>query len=251
MHTVALYNIKGGVGKTAAAVNLAYLAARDHIPTLLCDLDPQGSATYYFRIKPSKKFNAKKLVKGGKSLEKNIKGTDFEDLDLLPADLSFRSLDLLLNDMKHSKKQLRKVLEPLEEEYDLIILDCPPNITLESENVFRAADNVLVPFIPTSLSVVGYNKLLEFFKKREMDDSHIFAFFSMVEGRKKMHKELIDKMSREDSHFIDVQIPYAADVEKMGLFREPVIATKPRSKAALAFEELWRTTKSRLLNNAA
>ncbi len=241
MHILAVYSIKGGVGKTAAAVNLAHLSSQQGIKTLLCDLDPQGSATFYFRIKPSKKFNAKKLIKGGKQLDKNIKATDFENLDLLPADLSFRSLDLLFNDMKHSKRRLRDVLTPFEEEYELIVLDCPPNLTLESENVFKAADFILVPFIPTTLSQVGFAKLCDFVKKKEIDDSRMFAFFSMVESRKKMHREMIEKMAADDKHFLDIQIPYASDVEKMGVFRKPVTASKPKSKASLAFKALWRS----------
>ena len=88
MTVLSVYNIKGGVGKTATAVNLSYLAANEDKSTLLCDLDPQSSATYYFRIKPKMKTGLKPLVKGKKSLEKNIKGTDYNCLDLLPADFS-------------------------------------------------------------------------------------------------------------------------------------------------------------------
>ena len=77
MNILAFYNIKGGVGKTASCVNLAYLAAAGGEPTLLCDLDPQGSASYYFRIRPSAKYSSRKFLKGGKKIAKNIKGTDF------------------------------------------------------------------------------------------------------------------------------------------------------------------------------
>ena len=97
MKILATYNIKGGVGKTASAVNLAWMAARDGIPTLVWDLDPQAAATYYFRIKPKIKGGGRGLVSGKHALEDLIKGTDFEGLDLLPADFSYRHLDLLLD----------------------------------------------------------------------------------------------------------------------------------------------------------
>ena len=84
MRTIALYSNKGGVGKTAAAVNLSYLSAQAGAKTLICDIDPQSSATYYFRVKPKLKSGAKGFLKGGKKAYKSIKGTDYENLDLLP-----------------------------------------------------------------------------------------------------------------------------------------------------------------------
>ena len=120
MSIIAVYNIKGGVGKTASSVNLAYLSSRQGSRTLLCDMDPQGSASFYFRIRSPKKFNSKKLLKGGKHIEENIKGTDFSNLDMLPADFSYRNIDIALDECKKSQQRLRKVLQPLQEEYDRI-----------------------------------------------------------------------------------------------------------------------------------
>ncbi|MGZ4960500.1 MAG: ParA family protein, partial [Methylomonas sp.] len=90
MNVLAVYSIKGGVGKTASAVNLAYTAARNGYRTLVWDLDPQGASSYYFRIKPKIKGGSKDLITGKRELEGLIKGTDFENLHLLPADFSFR-----------------------------------------------------------------------------------------------------------------------------------------------------------------
>ena len=87
MNTLATYNIKGGVGKTAAAVNLAYLAASDGRRTLLWDLDPQGAATYLFRVKPRVKGGGRGLVSGKRPVDDAVKATDFDNLDLLPRGL--------------------------------------------------------------------------------------------------------------------------------------------------------------------
>ncbi len=103
MKTLALYSNKGGVGKTAAAVNLAYLAAKSGLVTLICDLDPQGSATYYFRVKPKLKPKAQGLIRARKQIDRSIKGTDYENLDLLPADFTHRNLDITFNQQKKSK----------------------------------------------------------------------------------------------------------------------------------------------------
>jgi chromosome partitioning protein len=241
---LALYSIKGGVGKTAAAVNLAYVAAGEGVKTILLDLDPQGSASYYFRIKSSKSFRGKNFLKGGKKFVGNIKGTDYNNLDVLPSSLSYRSLDLLLDNLKRSKKRLREVLDRFEGEYDLVFLDCPPNITLVSENVFFAADTLLVPVIPTTLSLLTYEQLLQFFVDNDLDQSKISVFFSMVERRKNLHRAVMESMSHSDGRVLKTIIPYASNVEKMGIHREPVVRSQPKSVAARSYRDLWEEVKA-------
>ncbi len=240
MKKLAIYSMKGGVGKTAASVNLSYLAARNGSNTLLCDLDPQGASTYYFRIRASKSFKANKFIKGGKHIDKNIKGTDYPNLDLLPSKLSYRNMDLALDALKNSKKRLKQIFKELEDEYDYLFMDCPPGISLISENVFNAADIIIVPLIPTTLSELTYEKLLTFFDKHNIDPNKIYTFFSMVETRKTLHQETIQKLTDEDGNIFATRIPYRSDVEKMGVYREPVPISSPHSDSTRAYEELWR-----------
>ncbi|MDM8541132.1 AAA family ATPase [Desulfococcaceae bacterium HSG9] len=240
MKTVALYSIKGGVGKTAACVNLAFLAASESYPALVCDLDPQGSASYYFRIRPKPKYNSRKFLKGGKRIDKNIRGTDFDFLDLLPADFSYRNLDILLNEFKDTRTCLKSAFDTLKNQYAYVLLDCPPNITLVSENIFEAADIILVPIIPTTLSMLTLEKLYAFFKASGLDQRKIYPFFSMVEQRKIMHRQMMQSSELTDKQMLKTSIPYSADVEKMGLFREPLTHYRPASVAAKAYLSLWR-----------
>ena len=246
MKIFATYNIKGGVGKTAAAVNLAYLAARDGRRTLVWDLDPQGAATYYFRVKPKVKGGGTGLLKGRKELAAQIKGTDFEGLDLLPADFSYRHMDIVLDDAKKPTGRLRKLLKPLGEEYDLVILDCPPSISLVSEAVFRAADVLLVPIIPTTLSLRTLQQLLGFRRENGLDGVVVLPFFSMVDRRKKLHREVVETLADEVPEVLETPIPYASEVEQMGLQREPLPAYKPRCRSALAYQELWEEIRGHL-----
>ncbi len=246
MRILGVYNIKGGVGKTAAAVNLGFLAAQQGWRTLIWDLDPQGAATYYFRIKPKVKGGSQKMLRGKRELDALVKGTDFDLLDLLPADFSYRNMDLLLGDAKKPTKQLLRLLRPLSEAYDCLILDCPPSISLVSENIFRAADALLLPVIPTTLSLRTFSQLLEFLDGHGLRHLALMPFFSMVDRRKRMHREILEQLPRECSELLAARIPYASDVEKMGIHRSPVGHFAARSPAALAYQELWREVKSRL-----
>ena len=239
MSIIAVYNIKGGVGKTATSVNLAYFSAQQPGKTLLLDMDPQASASFYFRVRSPKKFGTKKLLKGGRYIEDSIKGTDYPGLDMLPADFSYRNIDLALDELKKSRKWLGKALAPLHDEYDRIILDCPPNLTLLSENIFHAADYILMPVIPTTLSLLSLDQLFAFLDKIGLAHDKAVIFFSMVEKRKKMHMEMMQSL-REQHRVLDAFIPYMADIERMGLYRQPVAAARPASAAAAAYEDLWR-----------
>jgi chromosome partitioning protein len=244
MRILGAYNIKGGVGKTATAVNLAYLAAADGLRTLVWDLDPQGAASFYFRIKPKVKGGSKKMLRGKMDLDDLIKGTDFENLDLLPADFSYRNMDLLLDQSKKPALRLLKLLRPLSYEYDLVILDCPPSISLVSENIFQATDALLVPTIPTTLSLRTYRQLLDFVAANSLDRLRLMPFFSMVDRRKRMHIEMMEQLPDHYDELLRSNIPYASEVERMGVFRQPLMEYAPKGTAALAYKALWAEVRA-------
>ncbi|MGH9139151.1 MAG: ParA family protein [Acidimicrobiales bacterium] len=245
MKVVATYNIKGGVGKTSAAVNLAALAARDGLRTLLWDLDPQGAATFLFRIKPKVRGGGRKLVQGRSDVWSLLKGSDVEGLDLLPADFSYRHMDLALDASKRPTRRLRRVLEPLADNYDLVFLDCPPSISLVSESVFEAADALLVPIIPTTLSLRTYDQLLKFVANQVDHRPDVVAFFSMVDRRKRLHREVVEAFEGRPG-VADAAIPTASVVEQMGLRREPLVESAVRTAAARKYADLWDELKKRL-----
>ena len=245
MRIFATYNIKGGVGKTAAAVNLSYLAARDGHRVLLWDLDPQGAASFLFRIKPRVKGGGKALIRGTRSVGAAIKGTDYEGLDLLPADFTYRNLDLLLDSAKRPERQLASLLTPLKGEYDVIFLDCPPSISLLSESVLHAADLLLVPLIPTTLSVRTLDQLTEFVAGFAGHRPDVLAFFSMIDRRKRLHTRIATELPAARGDFATTAIGALSVVEQMSVHRAPVTAFAPRSVAARQYGELWQEARAR------
>ena len=240
MNIIACYSNKGGVGKTAGAVNLAYACAQSGKHTLLCDMDPQGASGFYFRIKPSKKLQNQAFFKDVTRFTQSIRASDFENLDIVPANMSFRDFDIFLSRMKHSRSRLKKALKSVHHEYDVVILDCPPNISRLSENVFKVADKIVVPVIPTTLSERTFVQLLEFFKKQNFKKSKLLPFFSMVQHSKKLHKDTIIRMRMQHKGFLKGEIPFSTDIEKMGIYCAPVLCyAKSSSVAAKAYRRLW------------
>ena len=239
MKIIACYSNKGGVGKTAVSVNLAYtLAAAGH-RTLLCDLDPQGASSFYFRVKPSKKLTEAAFFKDVEKFTKAIRGSDYDNLDILPANMDFRDFDIFLARMRNSRSRLKKALKSVEKDYDVIVLDCPPSISTLSENIFRCSDLVLVPVIPTTLSQRTFEQLIKFFKDSDIPQDKLKAFFSMVQSVKALHTETIDAMTSEHKkRFLKTQIPFASSVERMGILRAPVVATSPNTAASQAYQQL-------------
>ena len=240
MKIIATYNIKGGVGKTSTAVNLAYIAAQHGYKTLVWDLDPQGASSYYFRVKPKIKGGSKELIAGVRELDGLIKATDFDNLDLLPADFSFRNLDLVLDARKKPTQRLKKLLAPLTKEYDFIILDCPPNISLLSESIFEAADILLSPIIPTTLSLRTLEQLKKYIKDNKLKHIQLIPFFSMADRRKKMHREIIETLVEKHPDILHTAIPYASDIERMGWERMPLGAYMTKGRSTQAYQELWQ-----------
>lgn len=240
MSIIASYSIKGGVGKTSTAVNLAYIASqKNKFKVLVWDLDPQGATSYYFRIKPKVKGGSKAFISGERELDGLIKATDYENLDLLPADFSFRNLDLVLDHHKKPTRRLKKLLKPLTEEYDLIILDCPPNISLLSEAIFEASDILLSPIIPTTLSLRTLEQLKRYLKENQLNHLKLFTFFSMADRRKKMHNQIMRDLLSEHKDVLTSVIPYASDIERMGIERMPLGAYIGRSRSIDAYRSLW------------
>ena len=239
MKVLATYGIKGGVGKTTAAVNLAALAAADGLRTVLWDLDPQGAAAFLLKVKPKVKGGSLALLTGETDLESAVRETGVPGLDLLPADFSIRSADLALEDAKKPEKQLSRVLKTIRDDYDLCVLDCPPGLTLLSENVFRAADLLLLPIIPTPMSLRTYDQLLEFLKSVDGATDRVHPFFSMVDRRKTLHAEVRRELLLRTTRPLTAWVPAASVVERMAVTRRPVVLSHPSSSVAKAYGDIW------------
>lgn len=242
MVSIAFYNLKGGVGKTASTINLAYLAAQEGLKTLVWDLDPQGSASFYLGVQTQYKNESRKILESDINIATTIQPTAYDNLFVIPADLSARNADILLNDMKQSKKKLTSILNSLKKHADVVLIDAPPGIALLHDNLFNAADFILMPNIPTTLSIRSYETVLHYFEENGYDTQKIKCFFSMVDHRKNLHHETMNNFYK-DKVFFKNYIPYLSDVEKMGVQEAPVETFAYNSYAAQCYRDLWKEIK--------
>ena len=245
MNVLATYNIKGGVGKTASAVNLAWLASHEGLRTLVWDLDPQGAASFYLGAQPTAEDSLEDLLDRKRGLASAVIDTPHPRLRLLPASLGYRHLDLALGEFRKPTARLGKLLAPLAEHFDLVIIDCAPSLSLASENVFGVADWLLVPVIPTPLSIRAYEQLQAYAAKDGDLAGRLLPFFSMVDRRRQLQCTLVSDFAAQHPEVLRSFIPYTSQVERMGEQRAPLHVFAATSPGARAFLALWQSVKTR------
>lgn len=241
MKVVAVAGAKGGVGKTATAVNLAYLAAESGVSTLLWDLDVQGAATHCFRAEHA--IAPVVTRRSRPDLATQIRRIG-PNLDVMPAEPAIRVVESLLASRRGAHTAIKKLLAPFAGRYELVMLDCAPGLGLYMEAVLAASDLVVSPVIPAPLSLRSLEQLDRFIEDKQPGLA-LMAFLSMHDDRKVLHRQMVETV-RTDSRFAKVAVPVSSSVERMGMEQRPAVEASPRNLAAKAYRSLWNETATRL-----
>lgn len=240
MKTVAVYSLKGGVGKSTFAVNLAWASAvHSARRTLLWDLDPQGGSSWLLAPEAGVRDEARAVFSRDVKVLDLCRPTSTAGLDLLAADTSLSGLERLLFDIG-KKKRLAKLLEDLDRSYDRVVLDCPPGLSQTAEQVLHAADILVVPVIPSPLARKSLDDLVETLTRRGGKHPPILPVLSMVDRRRKLHAAAIEQYSDWP------MVTYASIVEQMGVKRAPLGIFAPQSPSTRVFAGLWAEIEQKL-----
>jgi len=214
---ISLYNIKGGVGKTSTTINLVSVAAKRG-KTLLWDLDIQGASSFFFNKKPKKRYIFNKPI------EKIIKSTQYENIDIIPADTK----------LEKYKNQMKDLLKILKKRYDFIILDAPASLNQLTRDLLKNSDIILVPVLPNILSLRTYNQILQ-----TRLTKNIKLFVNGYEN-KPAHKKIIQTILKlPKSQYLKTYIPKSDLIESMPFEKISVVERFPQSVEAKIYEKMF------------
>ena len=248
MHIIAIYSLKGGVGKTTTAINLAYLCAQEGARTLIWDLDLQASTSLILSASTTNKKSIKILTDKKTNLDKQIQSTPFNNLDLLPSDFSLRKIDEHIFGKNGSSFSFKPLIKAMQKKYEYVIIDCASGFNALTLKVLQVADVIISPVIPSPLSFEMLNRLRKQLKKERKDDSVLlFPFFSLVDRRKHLHKEVLTLHHNGKRGFLHTTVPFSKKVEQMVVHHAPLPHFDTRTNATKGYKSLWKEVKENIL----
>ncbi|MBX2857262.1 MAG: ParA family protein [Cellvibrionaceae bacterium] len=250
MITIAIYNLKGGVGKTTSAVNLAHLASTAKKNTVLWDWDPQAAATWYFGLDDGER-KAIRLLRKGEPFGTLEIISPFPNLSIVPADLSLRQFDTDLAGMGAARRFMRQLIKPVGKNTDILIFDCPPTLSPSMEFLLSGVDLMLVPMIPSPLSLRAMHQVTEFFQEQKQPPRRIHGFFNMVDMRRSIHKQTLESAKLLPLPVLKTLIPMDSAAEQMSEMRAPLTSYARAGRAATAYRAMWKEIARVLRTKAA
>ncbi len=242
--SIAVFNQKGGVGKTTMAVNLSACLAAKGKKVCVVDIDPQGNATSGFGVdKTSLEGTIYDVLVNERDIKSVIIPTGYDGLDLIPASVDLAGAEIELTEQKHREKVLREALNAITEEYDFIFLDCPPSLGLLTINSLAAVDRILIPIQCEYYALEGVSHLMNTYLmvKENLNPGLTIqgVVLMMFDGRANLSIQVVDQVKRVfGGKVYNTVVPRNIRLAEAPSHGEPILYYDRRSKGAEAYIEL-------------
>jgi chromosome partitioning protein len=242
---IAIFNQKGGVGKTTTAMNLSAYLAMTGRKTLLIDFDPQYNATSGLGVRHAPDETVYHILLAGQARERAIKETYLANLQMIPASPDLAGALVELVNLPDREWYLRNFVEKIRNDYDFILIDLGPSLNLLTVNGLASADEVLVPVQCEYYSLEGLSQLLESVDLIKNNLGHeiksVSALLTMYDKRERLSREIAREVRRRFPYKVyDVEIPRSVSLAEAPSFQKPIMLYAPQSSGALAYEQLAR-----------
>ena len=241
---IAIFNQKGGVGKTTTNINLAACLAKKGKKILVLDIDPQGNTTSGLGIekKALKKSSYDLMIEDDINAKDVILKTGVDNLDIIPANVSLSGAEVELAIIRGREKRLKKALNQVKEKYDFIFIDCPPSLGLLTINSLTAVDSVLIPIQCEFYALEGVAQLMntiEIVRKNLNEKLYVQGvILSMFDGRTNLSVQVVEEVKKYFREKVyKTVIPRNVRLAEAPSYGLPIIEYDPKSKGAEAYRE--------------
>lgn len=248
---ISVANQKGGVGKTTTTVNLSTILAKKGKKVLLIDTDPQGNATSGLGVSKDVELSVYDILIGDTEFDETLQETAIKNLKVCPSNISLAGAEVQLVSMMSREQRLKTKLDKIKDQYDYILIDCPPSLGLVTLNAFTASDSVLIPVQCEYFALEGLGQLLNtvnLVKKHLNKNLEIEgALLTMYDARTNLSNQVVKEVKKyfEDKVYKTV-IPRNVRLSEAPSYGMPITLYDPRSKGAKAYEKF---AKELLKNN--
>lgn len=252
---LAIANQKGGVGKSTTTINLGAALALKGKTVLIIDIDPQGNTTSGLGIEKEKsKSIIYDVIEGKVDCKEAIIKTNYDNLYIIPSDVDLAGAEVELVNVPGREYKLKSALEPVREDYDYILIDCPPSLGLLTVNALATADGVIIPIQCEYFALEGVAQLLTTIKivqkhiNKKLDISGVLL--TMYDGRTNLSVQVAEQIKK---YFADkvykTTIPRNIRLSEAPSYGMPIQYYSPRSKGAEAYNDLAKEILERDVNS--